>query len=164
MIAFSKVSKRIAQCSVFLIVTLASSAWSQQPSASPATAETAAVRQAVENYFRAADSGSPDAVRNTFHATGRMEGVVSGKIRSMTADEFAKRSFNGTPYADAYKLKRNIEWINVSGPGAVAYVVTKLEPATTYYDYFIMFKADGEWKIGLKAFANPANPANPAPK
>jgi Putative lumazine-binding len=114
-----------------------------------------AVQEAVERYFSAADSGNPDAVRATFWPTARVEGIVRGKLKSWTAHEFATQNFKGEPSGSTSDVKRTIEWIDVSGPGAVARVKVEIRPSQVYWDYFLMFQADGQWKIGVKAFANP---------
>lgn len=122
-----------------------------------ASEEAAAVRMAVERYFQAADSGRADNVRSVFWRTGRVEGVAGKSFLSWSADEFATRHFRGQPKAPS-NLARTIEWLDVSGTGAVARVKITMGPETTYWDYFILHKMDGQWKIGLKAFANPEAP------
>lgn len=119
--------------------------------------ERAAVRAAVERYFQAADSGSADAVRGVFWPGGRVEGVVGGRLLSWSADEFATRNFRGQPRA-AQDVVRTIEWLDVSGTGAVARVEVTIAAQDTYWDYFLLHKQAGQWKIGLKAFANPGPP------
>ncbi len=94
-------------------------------------------------------------MRSTFSLTARIEGASAGKLLSWTVDESATRNFKGAPSANVSKIKRTIEWIHVSGLGAVARVVINIEPTAKYYDYFVMYKIDSEWKIGVKAFANP---------
>ncbi|OYQ37875.1 hypothetical protein CHU93_00300 [Sandarakinorhabdus cyanobacteriorum] len=120
-----------------------------------ASMQTAAAKHAVERYFQAADSGSAEAVRNAFLPNGRVEGVLGGKIVSWTAAEFAERNFRGSPPANVEAIRRTIEWLDVSGPGAVARVRVNIGANAVYWDYFILFNVSGEWKIGLKAFANP---------
>lgn len=122
-----------------------------------ASEEAAAVRMAVERYFQAADSGRADNVRSVFWPTGRVEGVAGKSFLSWSADEFATRHFRGQPKAPS-NLARTIEWLDVSGTGAVARVKITMGPTTTYWDYFTLHKMDGQWKIGLKAFANPEAP------
>lgn len=117
--------------------------------------EFLAARQAVERYFRAADSGDPQLVKDAFSPHGRVEGVLGGRMVSWTANEFADDNFRGKQPENAAAIKRTIEWLDVSGPGAVARVKIDIEPNRQYFDYFILFKTSGEWKIGLKAFANP---------
>lgn len=123
-------------------------------SAVVAPEEGAAVRIAVEAYFQAADSGSADKVRSVFWPTGRVEGVSQGRFLSWSADEFATRHFRGQPRTGT-DMTRTIEWSDVSGTGAVVRVKVSVGPAATYWDYFILHKVGGQWKIGVKAFANP---------
>lgn len=137
---------------LLLFISVASAGPGSTASANP---DFAAAREAVEAYFRAADSGRADSVRNVFHPAGRVEGVQRGTFVSWSADEFATRNFKGEPPASAATIQRTIEWLDLSGPGAVARVTIKIGADNTYTDYFILFKVDGAWKVGLKAFANP---------
>ncbi len=118
------------------------------------SADTEPVRAAVERYFKAADSANADAVRSVFWPSGRVEGVGGGKFLSWSADEFATRNFRGQPNTNQ-EINRTIEWLDVSGTGAVARVKVQIDKTKTYWDYFILHKINGDWKIGLKAFANP---------
>jgi hypothetical protein len=121
-----------------------------------ASAERAAVLAAVERYFQAADSGKAEAVRSVFWPGGRVEGVGGGRLLSWSADEFATRNFRGQPKPQ--DITRTVEWLDLSGTGAVARVKTSIGANSTYWDYFVLHKQAGEWKIGLKAFANPKRP------
>ena len=111
-------------------------------------------RQAVENYFRAADSGDPEKVRNTFLPSGRFEGVGEGKLISMSAEEFAAKNFTGQPPGYVNNVNRTTEWVNVSGPVAIARVKVEIG-AAAYFDHFILYRVNGAWKIGVKASASP---------
>jgi hypothetical protein len=137
-----------------------SSARAQSPHGGSVTSttESAPVLEAVQRYFLAADSGNADAVRGAFWPSGRVEGVGNGRFLSWTADDFATRNFRGQPNTSR-ELTRTIEWLDISGTGAVARVKVSIGADTTYWDYFVLHKLGGEWKIGLKAFANPERPA-----
>jgi hypothetical protein len=130
----------------------------QTPPSLSSAADAGAARAAVERYFEAADSGSADAVRSAFWPSARVEGVGRGKFLSWSADEFATRNFRGQPRTGT-DLVCSIEWLDVSGTGAVARVKVTLGSQSTYWDYFVLHKVSGEWKIGLKAFANPEKPS-----
>ena len=147
---------------VMLMLPLAMASAQAQLTPTATTTVSAADRgpalAAVERYFQAADSGSADAVRSVFWPTGRVEGVGGGRFLSWTADEFATRNFRGQPNLRK-DLTRTIEWLDVSGTGAVARVKVSIGADTTYWDYFVLHKLGGEWKIGLKAFANPERPS-----
>jgi hypothetical protein len=115
-----------------------------------------AVQQAVERYFRAADAGDPQAVRDAFLPNARVEGVIGGKFTSWTIDEFATQNFRGKPSNTDQTMRRTIEWLDVSGPAAVVRVKVDAGASSEYWDYFILFQIDGRWKISKKLFANPA--------
>jgi hypothetical protein len=140
---------------LFCAALLSSATLAQPGSTTHADPEWVAARDAVEAYFRAADSGRADNVRSVFLPGGRIEGVLGGEFVSWSADEFASRNFKGESPASAATVERTIEWLDVSGPGAVARVTIRIPTQSTYTDYFVLFKAKGEWKVGLKAFANP---------
>ena len=112
-------------------------------------------RQAVEEYFRAADSGKAENVRDVFWPSGRFEGVSKGTLISMSGEEFATKNFKGQPPSYINNVKRTIEWVNVSGPAGVARVKIEIGTTAVYFDYFILYRVNGVWKVGLKAFANP---------
>lgn len=120
-------------------------------------ADRAAALAAVGRYFEAADSGSAEAVRRVFWPTGRVEGVGGGRFLSWSAEEFATRHFRGQPRFNKDTV-RTIEWLDVSGTGAVARVKVSIGASDMYWDYFVLHKLGGEWKVGLKAFANPELP------
>lgn len=142
------------------LVTVAVHAQDGAPKAIPAkiasTEAQVGARRAVERYFAAADSGDPHTVRDAFWSSGRVEGVLGGKFVSWTAEEFATRNFRGQPPANTAAITRTVEWLDISGPGAVARVKVNIAPDAEYWDYFILFEVDSVWKIGLKAFANPS--------
>lgn len=143
---------------VAMLMLPASPAGAQPPAGAPDTAqERTKALAAVERYFDAADSGSPEGVRSAFWPTGRVEGVGGGRFLSWTADEFATRNFRGQPNT-LKDMARTIEWMDISGTGAVARVKINIGADDTYWDYFVLHKLQGEWKIGLKAFANPERP------
>lgn len=142
-----------------LLAQPASAASAQPLASSPASdPERAAALAAVSRYFEAADSGSADAVRSAFWPTGRVEGVGGGRFLSWTADDFATLHFRGQPNTRT-DIARAVEWLDVSGTGAVARVKVSIGANSTYWDYFVLHKLGGEWKIGLKAFANPVSPS-----
>lgn len=132
-----------------------SAAPASQSSPPMSPVDVSGARQAVEEYFRAVDSGKAENVRDTFWPSGRFEGVSKGTLISMSGEEFATKNFKGQPPSYVNNVKRTIEWINVSGPAGVARVKIEIGTTTVYFDYFILYRVNGVWKIGLKAFANP---------
>jgi hypothetical protein len=117
------------------------------PSAGP---EDAAVRVAVEHYFRGHATGDGAHFRKVFHPESKLFFIRDGKFASWTSDEYIGRA-SGSPAADEAQRKRSIEWIDVSGDTAVAKV--RLDyPAVKFVDYLSLLKIDGEWKIVNKTF------------
>jgi hypothetical protein len=119
----------------------------QAPSAG---AEDAAVRAAIEHYFRGHATGDGANHRRVFHPESKLFFMRDGKFASRTSEEYIAGS-RGTPPADEAQRKRTIEWIDVTGDAAVAKL--RLDyPEVTFTDYMSLLKIDGEWKIVNKTF------------
>jgi hypothetical protein len=115
-----------------------------------ATSEEAAIRAAIEHYFRAHATGEGTHLLQAFRPELRMMWVKDGALQSRTRDEFIA-GFSGKPAEDEAQRKRTIEMIDVTGNAAVAKL--KLDyPKTTLTDYFALLKVDGEWKVVNKIF------------
>jgi Putative lumazine-binding len=113
-------------------------------------AEEAAVRAAIEHYFRGHATGQGEHFRKVFHPDSRLFAVRDGKFWTLTSEEYAARA-PGKPAADEAQRKRWVERVDISGNAAVAKVVLDY-PAVRFTDYMSMLKIDGEWKIVNKTF------------
>ena len=116
------------------------------------TSEDAGVRAAVEQYLKGHATGSGDEMRKAFLPTAHIEGNRQGKFTSWTVDEYVK-NFSGKPAADEASRKRTIDSVNVSGTAAMARA-TLVHGQTTFVDYFVLLKVDGEWKIANKVYTS----------
>jgi hypothetical protein len=121
------------------------------------SAEEKGVRAAVDQYFRGHATGSGVEMRKAFLPTAHIEGIREGKFVSWTAEEYSSR-FTGKPAADEASRKRTIDSVDVSGTAAMVRA-TLVHGATTFTDYFVLLKVDGEWKIANKVYA--ARPTTP---
>lgn len=121
--------------------------FAQGPSAG---AEDAAVRAAIEHYFRGHATGDGAHFRRVFHPESKLFWVRDAKFSSRTSEEYIAGS-RGTPAADEAQRKRSIDWIDVTGDAAVA-KVRLVYPEVTFVDYMSLLKLDGEWKIVNKTF------------
>ena len=119
----------------------------QAPSAG---AEDAAVRAAIEHYFRGHATGDGANYRNVFHPESKLFFVRDGKFMQWTSEEYIGRA-SGKPAADEAQRKRRIDWIDVTGDAAVA-KLTLVYPEVTFTDYMSLLKIDGTWKIVNKTF------------
>jgi len=120
------------------------------PAAAEVSPEDAAVRAAIENYFRGHATGDGAHFRKVFHPEAKLFWIKDGAFAQKTSEEFIAGS-KGSPAADEAQRKRTIEWIDVTGTAAVAKL--RLEyPAATYVDYMSMLKIDGVWRIVNKTF------------
>ncbi len=115
-----------------------------------ATNDEAAIRAAIEQYFRAHATGDGTHLLQPFRPELRMMWVKDGALQMKTRDEFIA-GFSGKPADDEAQRKRTIEMIDVTGNAAIAKL--KLDyPKTTLTDYFALLKIEGEWKVVNKIF------------
>lgn len=114
--------------------------------------EEQAVRAAVNVYLRGHATGDGNIMRKAFLPSAHIEGIRDGKFVSWTADEYSSR-FSGKPAADEASRKRTIDGVDVSGTAAMARA-TLVHGATTFTDYFVLLKVDGEWKIANKVYSS----------
>ena len=111
-----------------------------------------AVRAVINQYFRGHATGSADEMRKAFMPTAHIEGIRSGKFVSWTVDEYCA-NFKGQPAADEASRKRTIDSVDVSGTAAMA-KATLVHGPTTFTDYFVLLKDNGEWKIANKVYSS----------
>jgi hypothetical protein len=135
--------KRIALVTLFVPLF-----WASSPAAQ--ATEDAAVRAAVNQYFRGHATGSGEEMRKAFLPSAHIEGIRDGKFVSWTVDDYVSR-FTGKPAADEASRKRAIDSVNISGTAAMARA-TLVHGATTFVDYFVLLKVDGAWKIANKVY------------
>ncbi len=113
-------------------------------------AEEAAVRQAIEHYFRGHATGQGEHFRKVFHPDSKLYAVRDGKYWQLTSEEYIARA-PGKPADDEAQRKRSIEAIYISGNAAVAKVVLDY-PQVKFTDYMSLLKIDGQWRIVNKTF------------
>ncbi len=114
--------------------------------------EEAGVRAAINQYFKGHATASGEEMRKAFLPTAHIEGNRQGKFTSWTVDEYVK-NFSGKPAADEATRKRTIDRIDVAGTAAMARA-TLVHGQTTFVDYFVLLKVDGEWKIANKVYTS----------
>jgi hypothetical protein len=134
------------RCYVVLVCVVLSSAVMAQ------SADESGVRAAVKQYLKGHATGDPGEMRRAFLATAHIEGIRDGKFVSWTVDEYCSR-FNGKPAGDEPTRKRTIDRVDVSGTAAMA-SATLVHGGTTFTDYFVLLKVDGEWKIANKVYSS----------
>lgn len=114
--------------------------------------EDQGVRAAVNQYFRGHATADPAEMRKAFLPTAHIEGIRDGEFVSWTVEEYCSR-FNGKPAANEASRKRTIDRVDISGTAAMVRA-TLVHGATTFTDYFVLLKVDGEWKIANKVYAS----------
>ena len=129
---------------------LAAASLAVLPFARAQNAEEAAVRAAIEHYFRAHATGLGEHHRKVFHPEAKLFFINDGKFTQRTSEEYIAGS-PGKPAADEAQRKRTVEMIDITGDAAVAKLVLDY-PNAKLTDYMSLLKIDGEWKIVNKVF------------
>jgi hypothetical protein len=111
-----------------------------------------AVRATINQYFRGHATASPDEMRKAFLPTAHIEGIRGGKFVSWTVEEYCA-NFKGKPAADEASRTRTIDSVDISGTAAMVRA-TLVHGQTTFTDYFVLLKVDGEWKIANKVYSS----------
>jgi hypothetical protein len=114
--------------------------------------EEAAIRAAIEHYFRGHATGNGEHFRKVFHPESKLFWVKDGKLTQLTSEEYIARA-SGKPPADEAERKRSITSIDITGSAAVVKVLLDY-PNARLTDYMSMLKIDGEWKIVNKTFVS----------
>jgi hypothetical protein len=115
-------------------------------------AEEAAVRQAIEHYFRGHATGDGQHFRKVFHPEAKLFWMREGKFTQRTSEEYIAGA-SGKPAPDEAARKRSIQHIDITGNAAVVKVLLDY-PSARLTDYMSMLKIDGEWKIVNKTFVS----------
>lgn len=115
-------------------------------------ADEQAVRATLNQYFRGHATADGTEMRKAFLPTAHIEGLRNGRFVSWTVDEYCAR-FTGKPAPDEASRTRTIDSVDVSGTAAMARA-TLVHGATTFTDYFVLLKVDGEWKIANKVYVS----------
>ena len=135
---------------ILSVALLAAASLAVLPFARAQNAEEAAVRAAIEHYFRAHATGLGEHHRKVFHPEAKLFFINEGKFTQRTSEEYIAGS-PGKPAADEAQRKRTIEMIDITGDAAVAKLVLDY-PNAKLTDYMSLLKIDGEWKIVNKIF------------
>jgi outer membrane PBP1 activator LpoA protein len=118
--------------------------------AQESNSEEAAVRAAIEHYFRGHATGQGEHFRKVFHPDAKLFFMREGKLTQWTSEEYISRA-SGKPAADEARRKRTIDSIDISGNAAFVRLTLDY-PSVVFTDYMSMLKIDGEWKIVNKTF------------
>ena len=141
---------RKATLTLAAALALCGAAAALRPAARAEEREGAAVRAAIEHYFRGHATGDGEHFRRVFHPDSKLFFVRDGKVTQLTSADYIARA-PGKPAPDEAARRRRVESVDVAGNAAVAKVVLDY-PAARFTDYMSMLKVDGEWKIVNKTF------------
>jgi len=136
---------RLRPLITLLVITFVPAVLAQSP-------DEQAVRATVNQYFQGHATASPDEMRKAFLPTAHIEGIRNGTFVSWTAEDYSSR-FTGKPAPDEASRRRTIDTVDVSGSAAMV-KATLVHGATTFTDYFVLLKVDGEWKIANKVYSS----------
>ena len=112
--------------------------------------EEAAVREAIEHYFRGHATGQGEHFRKVFHPDAKLFAVREGKYWQLKSEEYIARASGKAPDDEAQR-KRKIESVDISGNAAIVKIVLDY-PQVKFTDYMSMLKIDGVWRIVNKTF------------
>lgn len=113
-------------------------------------AEEAAVREAIEHYFRGHATGQGEHFKKVFHPDAKLFAVRDGKYWQLTSEQYIANASGKAPDDEAQR-KRKIESVDISGNAAIVKVVLDY-PQVKFTDYMSMLKIDGVWRIVNKTF------------
>jgi hypothetical protein len=137
-------SWRVTVGAAALAVVASTPAWGQ------VNADDAMVRAVIDTYFQGHARSDSASMRAAFLPSAHIEGIRNGAFHSWTAGEYAG-NFRGRPAADEAARKRTIDVVDITGTAAMV-KATLVHGATTFTDYFVLLKVDGEWKIANKVY------------
>lgn len=109
-----------------------------------------AIRAVVNVYFRGHATANADTMRASFHPTAHIEGIRNGQFVSWTVDQYVA-NFRGQRAADEAARTRVIDVVDKVGTAAMVKATLK-HGATTFTDYFVLLKVDGNWRIANKVY------------
>ena len=108
------------------------------------------IRDVVGVYFRGHATANADTMRAAFLPTAHIEGIRNGTFSSWTVDQYVA-NFRGTPATDEASRTRVIDVVDHVGSAAMVKATLK-HGATTFTDYFVLLKSDGQWRIANKVY------------
>ncbi|MEP5396787.1 MAG: nuclear transport factor 2 family protein [Hyphomicrobiales bacterium] len=117
-------------------------------------AEYTAVAKALSPYIDAAKTGDGELSRTAFYDHANIVGSINGELSYPDADAFAKNVSKIGPSPD---VQSRIVWIDIAGPAAAARVEFLNWSGLRFTDLFVLYKADGQWKISGKVYDSHAN-------
>jgi hypothetical protein len=121
------------------------------PLAAQPRSDDAAIRATLTEYLTAHARADSAMMRRPFLPTAHIEGVRNDSLVSWTVDAYVAL-FRGTPAPDEAQRRRSIDAVTISGTAATA-TATLVHGATTFTDYFLLLKVNGQWKIANKVYA-----------
>ena len=138
-------------CVLMVVLAIAGSITAAQ------AADEQGVRAAIAQYFKGHATRQADEMRKAFLPTAHIEGIRQGAFTSWTVDQYVA-GFDGKVPADEASRKRTIDSVDISGTAAMV-KATLVHGATTFTDYFVLLKVDGQWKIANKVYSSrPSRP------
>jgi len=134
---------------LFFVLMLA--ALSSVGRAQQASPKQAAIRAAVEHYFKGHATGDGSHFAKVFHPDAKLFWIGGdGSVMQRTSADYI-RGASGRPAADEAQRRRRIVSIDVTG--TIATVKVELDyPSAKFTDYFSMVEDKGQWWIVNKTY------------
>lgn len=108
------------------------------------------IREAIQHYFVASDTGSSTELRRAFHPGAMMfwassEGTLNSRSQPQWWELLDRAS---TPLP---AIRREIQWIDIAGDTAVASLLSRYSHHQ-FQDYVLLARTAGRWQIIAKVF------------
>ncbi|WP_299533199.1 nuclear transport factor 2 family protein [Ulvibacterium sp.] len=111
--------------------------------------EYEAIEQALKSYIASAKTGDASGYRQDWYDHTRVVGCLDGRFYNITRDETIKFA---EQLGGSHDVKSRIAYIDYQGNAAVVRLESLNWGGVRYTDFFILSKAEGEWKVSGKVF------------
>lgn len=111
--------------------------------------EYEAIANALKSYLESAKTGDASGYTEDWYEHARVVGRLDGQFYNISRDEtmqFAEQ-LGGSP-----NVESRIAYVDYQGTAAVVRLESLNWGGVRYTDFFILSKAEGQWKISGKVF------------
>lgn len=111
--------------------------------------EYQAIEDALKSYMQSAKTGDASGYERDWYAHTRVVGSLDGQFYNITRDETIKFA---EQLGGSEEVESRIAWIDYQGNAAVVRLESLNWGGVRYTDFFILSKAEGQWKVSGKVF------------
>ncbi len=108
-----------------------------------------AIEKALQSYMQSAKTGDASGYAEDWYEHTRVVGSLGGQFYNITRDEtiaFAEK------LGGSLDVESRIAYVDYQGNAAVARLESLNWGGVRYTDFFILSKAEGQWKVSGKVF------------